>query len=385
MKKAKKTLIQCLTLALAATMSLSMAGCSLFEKSESKKEQEFISELGGVSETYKGAVSTQSYNTAESAAQAFVQEEVVGEQKATVVNTTSQGTLSNEQVAALQLPAEVQTGIVSVEKMEVEYTTETVARTNTNTQNKKVTVYVIKYANDWKYYTPAPITGQTISKSYYDSVFNYEQYQNCTMTTTMQVDMKLLMVIDVQVSMTQVVKYADNKILLEQTMSFSGLGEEETEYVGLYIEETNQGSNCFVKNSQEGTWQEANLHQVGFSSVDELMPFYDSYLDYTYFTKTDYGFRMNDKNAQQFIRESLEKEEALKEFLQGNALDMDLFIKYYVSNGVLSGMRQDANFSLNINIDSEGAVEVDVSLVNTTICTNYGTTVVNKPQTSNVA
>ena len=41
MKKANKMLFKCLTLAMATTLALGATGCSLFEKSEEKKEQEF--------------------------------------------------------------------------------------------------------------------------------------------------------------------------------------------------------------------------------------------------------------------------------------------------------------------------------------------------------
>ena len=380
MKKAKKMLFKCLTLAMATTLALGATGCSLFEKSETKKEEEFIQALGGVSETYKGEVSSSSYSNKESAAQAYVREQVVGEQSATIINTTSQGTLSNEQVTALQLPADVQDGIVSVEKMQVEYATSTTSYASTNTQNKTVTVYVIKYATNWKYYTPAPITGETISKSYYDSVFNAEKYENCTFTSTTSIRMTLAAVINVQVTMTQVVKHEEGKIYMEQTVAFSGLGEEESDYVALYIEETNGSTHCYAKSSETASWAHATLHQMGYNSIAELRPFYDSYLDYTYFTKTDYGFRMTDDNAKKYIQETLEKEEAIKEFFQGgNNLDMDLFIKYYVCDGVLSGMRQDANFDLNVNLDEEGMITVKVDLVNRTLCSDYGTTKIERP------
>lgn len=380
MKNAKKALFKCLTLAMVATLSFGATGCSWFEKSEEKKEQEFIQALGGVSETYKGEVSASSYSTANSAAQAYVREQVVGEQSATIVNTTSQGTLSNEQVNALQLPAEVQDGIVSVEKMQVEYSTSATAYTSTNTQNKTVTVYVIKYATDWKYYTPAPITGETISKSYYDSVFNHEKYENCTFTNTMTINMTLAMVINVKVILTQTVKHENGKLYMEQTTAFSGLGEEESDYLALYIEETGSSAQCYAKTAQEGSWSSATLHQVGYNSIEELRPFYNDYLDYSYFTKTEYGFRMADENAKKYIQETLAKEESIKEFFEeSNSLDMDLFIKYYVSEGVLSGIRQDASFDLNINLEEEGAITVKVELTNKTLCTNYGTTTIERP------
>ena len=358
MKNIKKPLFKCLAIAMAATLSLTIAGCSLDGgKSEKKKEREFIEAIGGVSETYQGAVSTQSYNTASAAAQAFVQEEVVGEQTATVVNTKSNGELSQQQINDLNLPKEIQTGILSVEKMEVEYTLGATSYTSTpESQNKTIVVYVIRYADAWKYYTPAPITGETISKSYYNSVFNQEKEQNCTMTTTTSINVNVMLVINADVTMTQTVQHDNGKILLEQKMTISALGEEQSEYVGLYLETVGNGIECNAKTSETEPWQKAQLNKVGFNSVDELAPFYDSYLDYSYFVKTDYGFRMTDDNAQQYIRETLEQEDTIKQYLsQLNDLNMDLFIKYYVSEGVLTGVRQDGSCTVTTNIDSFAA------------------------------
>ena len=380
MNRIKKTLVKGLALAMAATLSFGIVGCSFFEKSEAEKEKEFISSIGGVSETYMGSVSMQSYNSAAKAAEAYVQEQVVGEKEATVVNTKSNGELTPSQVEQLSLPASVQEGIISVEEIEVEYSASKVSYSSTNNQNKKVKVYVIKYANDWKYYTPAPITGETISKSYYDSVFNYEKYKNCTVVSTTEINLDAMLVLNVNMTMTQVVKHAEDKILIEQTTSFSILGEEQSLYISAYIEETGDNSHvCYVQQEQNGIWEEAALSQIGFNSLEELTPFYNQYLDYTYFTKTDYGFRMSDENAQQYVKQSLEKEEALKEYIAlGENLNMDLFIKFYVSNGVLSGMRQDASFKLDVNYQ-EQQVKVDVSMVAQTTCSDYGATVVSKP------
>ena len=370
-----------MTLALTATLALSATGCSLFEKSEAKKEQEFITTLGGVSETYVGTVSTQSYSTPERAANAFVQQQVVGNQQANVVNTKSNGALSQTQIDDLNLPESVQDGIVSVEQMEVEYSTSATTYTNTSTQTKTVTVYVIKYANEWKYYTPAPIVGDTISKSYYDSVFNSEAYANCTFTTTTTANLNLALVVNIDLTMTQTVMHEDGKIFLEQSTYLSALGQEESNYLALYIEETGSSFRCYAKTSETASWQSVNLYQVGFNSLQELTPFYDSYLDYTYFTKTDYGFRMADENAKQYIQQTLAKEDALKEFIgDGSGLNMELFIKYYVCGGVLSGMRQDAKFDLDIQLGEEQMVTVDVSLISETVCKDYGTTSITRPQ-----
>ena len=148
MKKAKKLFSKGLAFAMAAAICVSAAGC--FEKSEKQKEQDFISTLGGVSETYRGAVSDESYVSAKAAATAFVQQEVVGNQSANVLSTKSDGELSQTQINDL-IPAELRNGVESVEKMQVQYTTGTTSYTSTGSETKTVIVYVIKYPTDWKY------------------------------------------------------------------------------------------------------------------------------------------------------------------------------------------------------------------------------------------
>ena len=64
-------------------------------------------------------------------------------------------------------------------------------------------------------------------------------------------------------------------------------------------------------------------------------------------------------------------------------LDMfsiDMFAKYYVSQGVLSGMREDVTMKLDMN--EEGMkMKMSADVVAEMSCTNYGTTVVTKPFT----
>ena len=90
-------------------------------KNGSEGRNEFIEGIGGVSETFTGTVSDESYASAEEAAAAFVAEEVAGESAVEIVNATSSGELSSGEIAELDLPASVKEGMTGVEKLEVEY------------------------------------------------------------------------------------------------------------------------------------------------------------------------------------------------------------------------------------------------------------------------
>lgn len=396
MKSTKKTLAKVFACVMAFGLTFAAVGCGGGgSKSEAKKEQDFISEIGGTSETYTGAVSTGSYETASAAATAYVEAEIVGEQESQIVATETKATFEGEQIATLNIPADITDGAQSVEEIEVEYSVSDGYMAASNS-TKKVKVYVIKYETNWKYYTPLPETGATISKSYYDSVFDYEKYANCTFAMNMDMDMSIKASANgytqkatIEVSMSQFVQYAENAIYIEQTMSFGGMeditgGEikDESMTIAAYMEKTAEGDIiCYVKSSDLGSgWSEGDLTTVGFSSLTELTPFYDQYLDFTYFTKTENGFQLADENSEKFIELTLKQDESMGDLIAmfGENFDMDMFVKYYVSNGVLSGMRQE--LTMDAKMTQEGvSMKLSADVVTTMTCTNYGTTVVKKP------
>ncbi len=353
---------------------------------------EFIDQLGGVSDTFVGAVSDTSYETPVAAAEAYVKTEVIGKNDVSQIQTVSKGELSTEAVSALKIPAEFAEGIVAVEEMEVSYA---VTQSNESmsaphlqslsNETRKVTVYVIKYASDWKYYSPAPITGDTVTKSYYDSVFNAEKYQNCTMTSEMKMVIDMKEIYQGQpdsaymvTNTTRTVKYENGKILLEETMEATLAGETVAQTVSVYLEETDGKILCYVRMDGSDQWMEADLATLGFASLQELTPFYDQYLDYSYFTKTRYGFTLNKENAAQFIRETLSNNPSAGDILNFKDMNIDMFAEYYVADGVLSGMREDCDISVNNTYD-DLTIILDMTVDAITTCTDYGTTVVEKP------
>ncbi|MBQ7923667.1 MAG: hypothetical protein IJ329_00015 [Clostridia bacterium] len=402
----KKLLAGALALSTALSIGL-MAACGddngtpTREEQENATHNEFIEEIGGVSETYKGAVSETTYSSADAAATAYVEEEVVGDANITVVNTTSQGDLSADEVDALELDDETKDGMLGVEKIEIEYTTDETAAMSTaaNNGNTKVVVYIIKYESTYKYYSPCPVTGETITKSYYNSVFDNEKYQNCTMTTTMLQKMTMTQTLNGEtqdysydIVQTQNTKYEDGKLYAEITLNQTGnlltlLGMPAgTQTIYLYID----NATTLVKVEQNGQavtpsgaivengWiTNATVETVGFNSVEELTPFYDQYLDYSYFTKTNFGFEISDENAQQYLNELYaEALQSLSSMI--DQMDMYMVAKYYVSNGVLSGMRQDISLDMDASSGNE-SVKMGLTIVAESSVKEYGTTVVTDP------
>ena len=387
----RKSLSMILALMMIVTVMLSATACGGGNGGDGDPDDkgsagrgDFIESLGGVSDTFKGAVSEEGYESATDAAAAFVEEEVAGDGDVTVVNAVSKGEVS---ASSINIPEEYTDGIVSVEEYEVEYSlSEGASFISTENSNKKIKVYIIKYESEWKYFTPAPITGETISKSYYDSVFNAEKYKNCTYKTSMTMNMDMTAKImgetqtmNMTMSMSQLVKHAAGKLYLEMTTAMTSsipdmMGDGGNTTIKAYVEEVDGELMCYADIGDGEGWRETSLGIVGFGSLDELAPFSDQYIDYSYFTKTDYGFKIADENASKFIDELYS--DLL--FMYDESFGIDMFAEYYVSDGVLSGMRMDMDMDINM-MQEDGSVTGGADIVVTTTCTDYGTTAFDKP------
>ncbi len=357
---------------------------------------DFISSIGGVSETFTGGVSKVSYTDVDKAATAFVENEISGEKDVEIIATVSKGNLSKEKIDSLGIPQADKEGIVSVEEIEVEYAEETPSAQGANgfalnykgtlNTSKKVKVYIIKYPNEFKYYTPCPVTGDTLNKSYYDSVFDMEKYKNCTYNTSMTMEMNMVIPgegsMDIDMTITQKMAITETAILLEQvqtgTISDGDTTEPANYAIYAYIVNGQDGIVCYISTDKE-EWFQASLTQIGFSDYEELTPFYDQYLDYTYFKKTNYGFELSEENAQQFINKTLSDELAgLGAQVDGLNFDIDLFVKYYVREGVLTGAREDVVMNMSVS-EGDETMTMDYVIVAEMTVSNYGSTVVEQP------
>lgn len=358
------------------------------------ERNEFIEGLGGVSETFDGIVSRDNYPNSTMAAEAFVTEELKGETgKAILHSVESKGELSDSEIRATKIPDRLLEGADAVEEYEIEYEIgEAAAYTRSgadgvgSTQTKRVKVYVIKYGTNWKYFAPLPETGDTISKSYYDSVFNGDKYKNCTFETTTTATVKADGAgehIDMTVEMYQLIKHAENKVYFEQRTVMPSNGESQEMTICAYLEDNYGRIKCYVKKEVGGEtiddWTEGELSTIGFTSLEELTPFYDQYLDYTYFTKAEYGFKLADENARKYFKDALMG--ALGEltiFIDLDTMNLDMYAEYYVQDGTLTGMRTDADVSLIVEEYGE-SVTLEEGVTSIVKCYDYGTTVIESP------
>ncbi|MBE7084601.1 MAG: hypothetical protein E7368_00930 [Clostridiales bacterium] len=387
------------------------------DEQENQTHTEFIDKIGGVSDTYKGSVSTYSYGSEYEAVSAFIEEEIVGQEDATIINTTSQGELNETEVEALALPEDMKQGMSGVEKVEVEYTTNEYYSMSTapTNGNVKIIVYVIKYHDSrWRYYSPCPVTGETITKSYFESVFNDEKYANCTMTQTLTQDMTMTQTVQGQSQtytyrgvQTVTIKYDAGKMYLEGSVTSSGsmideglvqsidgkpLPKSQTFKV-YYDDNTNKMLVQMTQNDEPYVMQGAMVNDKGWMTnlssvitnyrldivdVRQITPAYDKHLDYTYFTKTNFGFEVAGENAKKYIDTALSGS-MFNSFNQfGGETNTDMFAKYYVSDGVLSGTRQDLIMNSTATYAGQ-TMSLSTTIVAETSVMSYGTTTVVNP------
>ena len=361
-------------------------------------DQDYLNALGGVSETFKGTVSTESYDTAEKAAKDFVSKELVGKSTANVeeVKNVETYTVSNVDVT---IPSEFLEGATNIEKMEVTYSIKdesndvALMSENITATKQTVVVYVIKYNVNYKYFVPLPETGETISKSYYDSIFNQEKYSNCTFSTVLEtIDNRSAgfegesIIMNTTTKFEQTIKYEGKKVLIYQkttVIEHYEFGEEiydneNVTEINAYIEESDDGKlTCYLQDGEQ--WIECPIKQIGFNTIEELRPFYKEYFDYTYFLKTDYGFAFNQEAIEKYIYETY-----IKGFqdLGGGRMGengVSAIAKYYVQNGTLSGMQLNLSSDFHMPDDLTGTMHGQQSVIGSFTCSNYGTTQIEKP------
>lgn len=377
----------CLVMAVVATVALT--GC----KKETKKsaEQSMIDDIGGCSETYTGTLSEEQYSSSDEAIAAVVANELNGSSTECTKTDAQKTTIPASEYAKNNIPAEYTDGATSVEKVEISYTRQEKNKADTNltadgdaaTQKKyKVTVYVINYENYWKYFSPVVENSQTLSKSYYESIFNGEKYKNCTMTSVMEQKITVSYSGGSE-SMTMKnesdIKYADNKIYIHQTTSMIGGRIRQVDEIEFYVEQTTDGYLCYMKDSS-GSWVECEMSRTGFDNIEEAMPFANNeYLDHSYFTKTSYGCEIQKENFQSYLDQAMK---GLAFTMEMNITDGS--VKFYVSEGVLSGVLSNMKLrgSMSMPDGAGGSINAKYSdaFSMTVKCTNYGTTSVDRPQ-----
>lgn len=292
----KKLLAGILAAALVFAACISLAACG-----------------ASYSETYTGYVSEYSYGTADAAVRGFLQREISGSTfTATYVSYTKEKDLTEKEIQKLGLDG----GYSSVEKGTVEYTENSVsssvpgvsAASASASAAVSKTVYILGCQSDgtlvYRYFAPALKKGETLTSSYYNSVFDAESYVNCTAEFSASVESAAEGYSSV-VSASGVCKLTSSALYENVTASETYNGEEETETTEAYCLISNNAL-YYVSSTNGGAYSALPIYTTwndysdGFLT-DMVTEYYGEY-DHTYFEKTSTGFALREDKYAEIMR-----------------------------------------------------------------------------------
>ena len=352
MKKLAKFAIATL---LTAVMAIGFAACG----------------TSGNVDTFEGAISNDSYESQESAVEAFLDNEIAGDAvQAELQDIQEVGELTTEEVAALDTGDALAEGdtIVSAKIVEVSYTRITSnalsLAAETGDDVFVFTVYVIEISpagttvTEFRYYVPKAENGDVLTRSYFEDVLDPAKYVNCTQKyTAKSTSMGITMTIEYSILC------ANDKATLQMKIPDmnSSMSIEYTNIYG-YFED---GESFKAWLSTDGTtYAEApagSFAQYGVIDMESFATLCIPKIDYSYFEKTSYGFKIQEAFLETYIGDVLG-------YYGGSGVSAEL--KFYVKDGRLSEVKS------NVSATMEG---LKVTSTETVKFSAFGTTTVNRP------
>lgn len=374
-KEMKKRIIAVLIAIVAAFACLSLTACS----------------EGNYSETFNGVASTESYSDENEAAAAFVSNEFNGETSSVqFVAYTKSNDLTEEEIETLTLSEEDKTDLVGVEVGRVSYTETSItgyAYRATNTELKYYKVYILRYTTSegsaYKYYVPAVANGEVLSKSYFESVFNLDNYKNCTNTVNMVVAVTIsqgMFRVTVDTTMSYTVKITEDGVYMvitttEPVNSGSSI-THVTSTRELYIMKTQTGY-FGAERTDGGAWDTGSINLQSQFGVDELSELFGAqladFVDHTYFEKTNTGFKLKGDRAQLYFDQATAEVEQFQQYINQYGLTYGVEASYFVTEGMLSKATAEVTLSGSI-IESGVSANLFISSSIENLYSDFGTT-----------
>lgn len=339
------------------------------------------------SETFAGAISEHSYADKNEAAEGFLSEELTGEAgRAELVNYEKQRDMTEEQISGLNIQSLDQTEkVVAAEVVNITYKTAqnsyySYAANEESQQDYAVfTVYILEISregttlHEFRYYVPKSELGQSLTSSYYKDLLNPEKYTNFTQRMTDTATSSF----GISRSVTSVVKVDTDKAFLEQEekynypngLNWTGIPPQGS-HILAYFEES--AGNTFVWASNDGgeTYKHSTTAQTdiaGITDIKSLITFLLPNLDYSFYEKTDYGFKIKEKYLNKYLASSFGS-------LTGGDASVNAQLNFYVVEGRLYKIVGIATAEYGI-----GNTRSSTSQRQEYTFTDYGTTVVKKP------
>ncbi|MBD5132114.1 MAG: hypothetical protein HDT28_05960 [Clostridiales bacterium] len=241
-----------------------------------------------------GAVSKLNYDTEALAAEAFIAAELGG----AFVSYEVGNELTAEQIAELNIAEAEKANIKSIKRATVKFHIDngehnrSVIRAEEN-DDKTIDCLIIQNTSDkFYYYVLPPENGELISRSYYDTVFNAEQY----------VGSKIIGIWDCGYYglVSEVTMYVfDGIIKIEQKQTVNiGDGNKDVFYYNIYY--VKQSANVYeiiYELDESGEIKNSHIVKSSRSWDEAVLETMDEYYEYPCycFEKTENGFKANDE------------------------------------------------------------------------------------------
>lgn len=325
---------------------------------------------GKYSETFNGALSAQTYTSAEEAAVAFLENEISGNTvKAEFVGLEVKSELSEKQIKALALSDDDKSGLSKVEEITITYRERTAVASLAADSADAFTqrAYLLTYEDGaFRYFVPQLENGENLTKSYFEDVFDASKYLNVTY------DFKCTAVDEdgMTTDWDALAKINENAVYEKDEFRYTKGEETETKsvemYMGLFGEryvsaEIFSGSDWDVNSevydeAQKLEWAET-LREMG-SFV--LRRWFGAAIDYTYFVKTDSGFALRSDKLREFIYAMTQEE--FDEKIENFSAEYSVF----VSQGKISNLSYKFEYG-----NKKGSYQIE--------CSDYGKTEISLP------
>jgi uncharacterized lipoprotein YehR (DUF1307 family) len=314
------------------------------------------------SETFEGSASKETYTSEDEAVTAYLSEEISGNSaQAELVSYESKGELSTKEQSSLALSDEEKTGLTSIEKIEVTYretstssyakvldkTTLSATTVDDDTESSDTytqTVYILKYESGaFRYFVPAPSNGDTLTKSYFDSVLDPENYLNVTFNFKSAYESVYTYSGESSTysyDWDAIAKVAGNYLYEYDTMKTISSGTtSDSTYYAYFLLKDGTMSEAYCDDGDWSTYSTSSSDMFGSDYADVtadeltykmvenvLKNWFGASIDYTYFEKTDTGFALRANKMKEYIASKGELSASELEILDNFNAEYTVFV-----------------------------------------------------------
>ena len=350
---------------------------------------------GHYSETFAGKLSADGYSSADTAAAAFLENEIAAEDTAVAfVSYTRTGDISDKEMEEFDLGDVKAEEISSKEWGKIAYTASARASAQADPLAEQtdgqlqVTVGMFKIGDAYRYFVPLASTGEMISKSYYESVFDAAKYKNCTTSYTMTLsydvtdgNQSMNMKLETETTMKITESVAMMELWMGGNINAPGASQKiEDVKITYYLVEDDDSITAYFEDEEDGSWH--SIPFEGAASWDELYGVQlKNFLDYSYFEKTSTGFKLAPIKFNKYVKNyilSSENSSLSLDFSFDANTSFDGEANYYVTEGRLSEatVKIAASYSVQGGV---GASDIKISVSGSNKFYDFGSTSVTLP------